>query len=284
MTRVTRLLLFLLLWLPTASAQTRITSPKEQFGFNIGDDYALVNYTQYVDYLKKLDRESERLTVEEIGKSSEGRPMYLAIITSPENQKKLARYKEISERLAHAEGLTDGQARALAEEGKAVVWIDGGLHATEVLGSQQLIENIYQLVTRNDPETLRFLNDVIILNCLVNPDGMELVSNWYMKESDPNRRTLSGVPRLYNKYAGHDDNRDFYMSALAETDAINNILFRQWFPQIVYNHHQTGPAGAVMFSPPFRDPFNYFLDPMVLTLVDEVGAAMHSRFALEGKP
>ena len=277
------LLALLLVWVLALQAQTRITTPREQFGFNIGDDYVLANYTQYVDYLKKLDRESDRLTVEEIGKSSEGRPMYLAIITSPENHKKLARYKEISERLAHAEGLTPAQARSLAEEGKAVVWIDGGLHATEVLGSQQLIENIYQLVTRNDPETLRFLNDVIILNCLVNPDGMELVSNWYMKESDPNRRTLSGIPRLYNKYAGHDDNRDFYMSALAETDAINNVLFRQWFPQIVYNHHQTGPAGAVMFSPPFRDPFNYFLDPMVITLLDEVGAAMHSRFAMEGK-
>jgi hypothetical protein len=278
------LALLCLSWLLTLQAQTRITTPKEQFGFNIGDDYQLANYTQYVAYLKKLDRESDRLTVREIGKSSEGRTMYLAIVTSPENQKKLARYEEIAERLAHAEGLTEDQAKALAEEGKAVVWIDGGLHATEVLGSQQLIENIYQLVSRNDSETLRFLNDVIILNCLVNPDGMELVSNWYMKERDPARRTMNGLPRLYNKYAGHDDNRDFYMTALAETDAINKILFRDWFPEIVYNHHQTGPAGTVMFSPPFRDPFNYYLDPMVITLLDEVGAAMHSRFAAEGKP
>jgi hypothetical protein len=278
------LALFCLSWLLTLQAQTRITTPKEEFGFNIGDDYQLVNYTQYVAYLKKLDRESDRLTVREIGKSSEGRTMYLAIVTSPENQRKLARYQEIAERLAHAEGLTEDQAKALAEEGKAVVWIDGGLHATEVLGSQQLIENIYQLVSRNDAETVRFLNDVIILNCLVNPDGMELVSNWYMKERDPLRRTMNGLPRLYNKYAGHDDNRDFYMTALAETDAINKTLFRDWFPDIVYNHHQTGPAGTVMFSPPFRDPFNYYLDPMVITLLDEVGASMHSRFAAEGKP
>ena len=285
MTRIIRASLFVavVLSLATVQAQIKLTTPKEQFGFNIGDDYVLVNYTQYVDYLKKLDRESDRITVEEIGKSSEGRPMYLAIITSPENHRKLARLKQISARLAQAEGLTAEQARALAEEGKAVVWIDGGLHATEVLGSQQLIENIYQLVSRTDQETLRFLDDTIILNCLVNPDGMELVSTWYMKEREPSRRTLTGLPRLYNKYAGHDDNRDFYMSALAETDAINGVLFRDWFPQIVYNHHQTGPAGAVMFSPPFRDPFNYFLDPLVITLLDEVGAAMHSRFAMEGK-
>src|SRR5204863_6388307 len=121
------------------SAQSQITTPQQQFGFNIGDDYVLVNYTRYVDYLKKLDRESDRLTVEEIGKSSEGRIMYLAIITSPENQKKLERYKEISARLAHAEGLSEDQARSLAAEGKTVVWIDGGLHANEVLGAQQLI-------------------------------------------------------------------------------------------------------------------------------------------------
>src|SRR5262249_35858409 len=156
----------LLVCVAVTQAQTRITTPKQQFGFNIGDDYVLANYTQYVDYLKKLDAESDRLTVQEIGKSSEGRPMYLAIITSPENQKKIARYKEISERLSRAEGLTEEQARALAAEGKAVVWIDGGIHANEVLGAQQLIENIYQLVSRTDPETMRFLNDVVILNCL----------------------------------------------------------------------------------------------------------------------
>src|SRR3989442_9238491 len=177
-----RVFLLLLLSIATIQAQTRISTPKEQFGFHVGDDYMLVNYTQYVDYLKKLSRESDRLKVEEIGKSSEGRTMYLAIITSSDNQKKLERYKEISERLAHAEGLTEDEARALAAEGKAVVWIDGGLHATEVLGAQQLIENIYQLVSRTDPETMRFLNDVIVLNCLVNPDGMELVSDWYMRE------------------------------------------------------------------------------------------------------
>jgi Zinc carboxypeptidase len=274
----------LFVWVAATQAQTRITSPKEQFGFNIGDDYMLVNYTQYVDYLRKLSRESDRLTLQEMGKSSEGRTMYLAIITSPENTKKLARYQEISERLAHAEGLTKEQARALAAEGKTVVWINGGLHANEVLGAQQLIENIYQLVNRTDAETMRFLNDVIVLNCLVNPDGMELVSNWYMQEQEPTRRSTARVPRLYNKYAGHDDNRDFYMTALAETEAINKVLFREWFPQIVYDHHQTGPAGAVMFSPPFRDPFNYYLDPLVITLVDEVGAAMHSRFVAEEKP
>ena len=267
-----------------ASAQNRLTSPKDHFGFNIGDDYQLANYTQYEAYIKKLDQESDRLKVIEMGKSAEGRAMYLAIITSPENHKKLDRYKEISRRLALAEGLTDEQARALAKEGKSVVWIDGGLHATEVLGAHQLIETIWQLNSRSDEETLRFLNDVIVLGCLVNPDGMELVSNWYMRESDPTKRSYSGIPRLYQKYIGHDNNRDFYMSAQPESEAINRVFYHEWFPQIIYNHHQTGPAGTVLFAPPFRDPFNYLFDPMVVTGLDVVGAAMHNRFAAENKP
>ena len=265
------------------SAQN-LTSPKAHFGFNIGDDYNLANYTQYEAYIKKLDAESDRMKLVEIGKSAEGRTMYVGIITSPENHRKLDRYKEIARRLALAEGLTDQQARALAKEGKAVVWIDGGLHATEVLGAHQLIETIWMLNNQTDEETQRFLNDTIVLACLVNPDGMELVSNWYMRESDPLKRSYGSIPRLYQKYIGHDNNRDFYMSAQPESEAINRVFYHEWFPQIVYNHHQTGPAGTVMFAPPFRDPFNHNFDPLVPLGIDTVGAAMHSRFAVEGKP
>jgi hypothetical protein len=281
---ISRLLAVVFLAVSSVDAQTKITTPKEQFGFNIGDDYVLVNYTQYETYLKKLDRESDRLTVLPVGGSSEGRAMYLAVITSPENSKNLGRYKEIARRLARAENLTEAEAKALAAEGKPIVWIDGGLHATEVLGAQQLIELQYQMVSRDDPETMRLLNDDILITCLVNPDGMELVSDWYMRESDPLKRTTAGVPVLYNKYAGHDDNRDFYMVNLAETEVINRILYREFYPVIMYNHHQTGPAGTVMFSPPFRDPFNFNFDPLVLSELDEIAGAMHSRFIAEDKP
>ncbi|HEX4951469.1 MAG TPA: M14 metallopeptidase family protein [Blastocatellia bacterium] len=268
----------------TATAQPKLTAPKEHFGFNIGDDYQLANYTQYEAYLKKLNAESNRMQVREMGKSAEGRTMYLAIISAPENFAKLDRYKEISRRLALAEGVSEAEARALAKEGKAVVWIDGGLHATEVLGAQQLIETIWQLNSRTDEETMGFLKDTIILGCLVNPDGMELVSNWYMRESDPMKRNSGNIPRLYQKYIGHDNNRDFYMSAQPESENINRVFYHEWFPRIVYNHHQTGPAGTVMFAPPFRDPFNYTYDPLVPLGIDLVGANMHSRFVAEGKP
>ncbi len=265
-------------------AQVRVTSPKEHFGFNIGDDYHLATYTQFQSYWAKLDAESDRMVVQEIGKTAEGRPQLMAIITSPENHRNMARYKEISRRLALAEGLTDEQARQLAREGKAVVWFDGGLHATEVLGAHQLIETVYRLVSSTDPEVMRFLNDLIILAVHANPDGMELVSNWYMREPDPTKRSTSGIPRLYQKYIGHDNNRDFYMVAMPETENMTRIMFHEWFPQIVYNHHQTGPAGAVLFAPPFRDPFNYFYDPLVPIGIEAVGAAMHQRFIAEGKP
>ncbi|HWP36038.1 MAG TPA: M14 metallopeptidase family protein [Gemmatimonadales bacterium] len=267
-----------------ALAQIRVTSPQEHFGFSIGDDYHLATYTQFQAYWAKLDAESDRMIVQEIGKTAEGRPQLMAIITSPENHRNLARYKETSRRLALAEGLTDEQAMQLAREGKAVVWFDGGLHATEVLGAHQLIETVYRLVSQNDPETLRFLNDLIILAVHANPDGMELVSSWYMREPEPTKRSTSGVPRLYQKYIGHDNNRDFYMVAQPETENMARVLYHEWFPQILYNHHQTGPAGAVLFAPPFRDPFNYNFDPLVPIGIEAVGAAMHQRFISEGKP
>ena len=178
------------------AAQGRITSPKEFFGFNIGDDYNLATYTQFQAYWKKIDAESNRMVVEEIGKTAEGRPQLMAIITAPENFKNLARYKQISQRLALAEGLTDEQAKAMAKEGKAIVWFDGGLHATEVLGAHQLIETTYQLISRNDEETMRILRDNVILAVHANPDGMELVSSWYMRSPNPQERSTGGIQRI----------------------------------------------------------------------------------------
>jgi len=278
--------LLLLVPAPNASTQSTaaaITSPREQFGAAIGDDYFLATYSQLEAYWKKLDQQSDRMQLVDIGRTEEGRSQWMAIITAPENLKQLDRYRDISRRLALAEGLTDDQARALATDGKAVVWIDGGLHANEVLGSQQLIETVYQLVSRSDAETRRILRDVIVLAAHANPDGHELVANWYMRERDPMQRTLDGVPRAYQKYAGHDNNRDFYLASQAETINMNRILYKDWFPQIVYDHHQTGPAGTVMFAPPFRGPFNYVLDPLIPVTIDLVGGAMHARFAVEGK-
>jgi hypothetical protein len=264
-------------------AQSRVTSPVDFFGHEVGADYVLYNYERMHEYVIRLANESDRMVLDTIGLTEEGRPQFQAIITSPENHANLERYREISRRLAKSEGVSREEAERLASEGKAVIWIDGGLHATEVLGAAQLTELIYRLNEYQDTETLRILDDVVILATHANPDGMTLVSDWYMRIDDPMARSTSGVPLLYNKYAGHDNNRDFYMAALSETQNMNRSMYREWFPQIVYNHHQTGPQGTVMFAPPFRDPPNHYLDPLIITSLDRVGSAMHQRFVLEGK-
>jgi len=268
-----------------AAAQTALTSPKAFFGFDIGDDYQLASYQQISAYWRTLARESDRMLVREIGTTAEGRTMLMAVISAPANLRDLERYQAISQRLAFAAGLTDAEAHALAKEGRAVVWIDGGLHATEVLGSQQLAEMAWQMVSRTDEETLRMLDEVILLLVHANPDGNDLVADWYNRDSVPSNRSYApGLPRLYQKYIGHDNNRDFFASTQPETEAMNRVLYHEWLPQIMYNHHQSGPAGTVMFAPPFRDPFNYTFDPLLVVQLDLVAAAMHSRFEAEGKP
>ncbi|SEK98049.1 M14 family metallopeptidase [Parapedobacter koreensis] len=271
----------LCLWQAVTFAQS-VPTPQSHFGFSIGDDYRLANYSQTEAYFKKL-AESDRVKLVDIGKTEEGRTQYMLIITSPENIKKLDEYKSISTKLAYAEGLTDEDAKRLASTGKAVVWIDGGLHSTEMVGTHQLIEMAYQLTSKTDEETLRILDDVIVLLTHANPDGQELVSNWYMRNSDETKRAMN-TPVLYHKYIGHDNNRDFYMVNMKESENMNRQLFLEWMPQVMYNHHQSAPAGAVVAGPPYTDPFNYNIDPLLMTGIDAVGASMINRLNVEDKP
>jgi hypothetical protein len=267
-----------------AGDQAAVTSPKAALGFSLGDDYQLANYTQLSGYWRTLDRESDRVTVVEYGTTSEGRPILMAIVTSPDNHRSLDRYKGIARRLALAESLTDDQARILAAEGKAVVWIDAGLHATEVANAQALTEMVYEMASRNDAETLRILNDVIFLAAFSNPDGLELVANWYMRKREPAQRSMAGLPVLYQKYIGHDNNRESLLMNMPESESIGRVLYREWFPQIMFNQHQSGPAGSVLFVGQMRDPSNPFLDPLMAPSMELVSAAIHSRFVTEGKP
>lgn len=260
----------------------KLPSPKEFFGFDIGQDYHLVNYTQFEKYFKELAKNSNRTILQDIGKTEEGRTMYMAIVSSPQNLKNIARYKEISQKLARA-GISDAEAKQLEQEGKPVVWIDGGLHATETVPSQELVALYYKLLSSNDEETLSILNNVIILLCEVNPDGLELTADWYMRPDDTLKRNLR-LPVVYNKYIGHDNNRDFYMNNMKESENISRQLYVEWMPQIVYNHHQAGPDGSVLAGPPYRDPFNYVYDPLLVTGLDGVGTAMINRLNKEGKP
>ncbi len=264
-------------------AQT-VPSPKSHFGFNIGDNYQLATFTQTEAYLKKLAAVSKKVKLQVIGKTEEGRNHYMVIVSDPSNLANLEKYKSISQKLAHAEDLSVAEATQMANEGKAVVWIDGGLHATEVTGIHQWIESLYQLITRTDEETKRILKSTIILFVHANPDGQELVSNWYMRNSDTLKRSTSSLPRLYQKYIGHDNNRDFYMTNMQESKNMSRQQYIEWMPQVLYNHHQTGPPGTVVAGPPYRDPFNYVYDPLLVTGIDALGAAMSSRLNAESKP
>ncbi len=275
----------LLLTSAAAAQAPRVTSPMQEFGHGFGDDYFLASYRQIAAYWEKLARESDRMVLDTIGQTAEGRVQLMAIVTSPANHRNLARYKQISRRLALAEGLTDADAHSLAGEGKTVVWIDGGLHATELLGAQQLGQIVYEMVSRTDAETMRILDDVIILFVHANPDGNDLTAEWYMRNAVPEQRGSGpGIPRLYQKYIGHDNNRDFFASTQPESENMNRVLYREWSPQILYNHHQSGPAGTVLWAPPLRDPFNYNQDPMIPLGITQVAMAMHLRLAAEGKP
>jgi hypothetical protein len=276
--------LTLLLFFLAQILVAQVPSPKSHFGFSIGDNYHLATFTQTEAYFQKVAKASPRAKLQSIGTTEEGRNQYMLIVSSPKNIKNLAKYKAISQRLARAENLTESEAKALAKEGKAVVWIDGGLHATETVGIHQLVESVYQFTTRTDEETMRILDNTIILFVHANPDGQELVSNWYMRQKDTLKRSTEFLPRLYEKYIGHDNNRDFYMMNTSEAANMARQQYIEWMPQILYNHHQTGPEGTVVAGPPYRDPFNYVYDPLLVTGIDALGAAMSSRLNAEGKP
>ncbi len=281
-----RLLVFIALGFASlGAAAPHIPSPKEFLGHDVCEDYWLANYKQLTAYWQALAKASNRFTFQSMGKTEDGREQWMAIVTDPSNRRGLENYRKASERLCLAKDFKDdAEAREFAKKQKAVVWIDGGIHATETLATQQLIETAYRLVSGEDPETKRIRKDCIILLAHANPDGMDWVSDWYMRRDKPTERSLSGLPFLYQKYCGHDDNRDYYANNMAETKNINRILYSTWYPQIVYNHHQSAPSGTLMFIPPFRNPFNYHMDPMIDIGTDLVGTHMHQRLIAEGKP
>ena len=269
---------------PVQAPAPALTTPEQALGgHKPGDDYFLANYDQLSAYWKTLASQSPRAKLVVLGKTAEGRDQLMMVVSSPQNVARLDHWREITRRLGDGR-IPEAEAHALAAEGKAIVWIDAGLHATETVTAQTHIQLVYDLLSGTDPETLRFLDDDIVLLPIVNPDGMQLVADWYMREPDPKKRRNADLPVLYQKYIGHDDNRDFYASTQAETTNDNRALWRDWRPQMVYNEHQTGPLGTVVFIPPFRDPFNFHYDPLVITSTDSLAYAMHDRLIRNGMP
>jgi len=263
-----------LLALP-APAAAQIPTPESVLGYPVGADFELVNYEQSLDYFQRLAAASDRVELREVGETSYGRPWYLALISSAENLRNAERYREIAQRLAYpTDDLTAEDARALAEEGKAIVHIDGGLHATEVAHAQHTIQLAYDLATSDgDEEVSAILDNVIlVLWFSINPDGQTMVSDWYY-ENLGTQYEVAGTPFLYQKYIGHDNNRDGYGLNQIESRVVTR-LDRYWEPQIIYNHHQTAPFPARIWIPPFAEPISPNVHPLMWRTVNLIGMAM----------
>src|SRR5690349_8874587 len=257
----------------TAFAQTTtIPSPKSVLGFTPGDDRTIAGWSQITDYFERLDRASDRVLVQTLGQSTLKRPLIVAFISARENILALPKYKEIQQQLADPRKITsDLQRDRLLANGKVVVTISCSIHSTEIVASQMSMQLAYELATAQDPDTRAILQDTILM--LIpspNPDGIDIVANWY-------RKTLGTQfegkepPELYHHYAGHDDNRDWFMLNLKETQLITRLLWHDWFPQIVYDVHQQGTNGSRLFIPPFYDPPNPNIAPLLLRQVGLIG-------------
>lgn len=249
----------------------RPRSPRDLLGFTPGDDRKVADWKQITDYFEQLGQ-FERVRVRRLGTTTLGRPLIAAFISSPENIRELDRYREIQRRLADPRLVRDEAERdRLIKEGKTVVVISCSIHSTEIVASQMSMQLAYQLASAQDAETREILNNtILILIPSPNPDGIDIVADWY-------RRSLgkpwegSEPPELYHAYAGHDDNRDWFMLNLRETRAVTRLLWKEWFPQIVYDVHQQGTTGSRFFVPPFFDPPNPHIAPLLLREVGLIG-------------
>jgi hypothetical protein len=248
------------------------TPPDKFLGFKVGEDRKLADYNQIKAYFELLDRESPLLTVVSIGKTTLGKDMIMAFISSEDNLKNLDRYRQIARRLKDARGLTPDEAHQLAREGKAILLITCNIHSTEIAASQMAMELAYDLISGQAFFDLKqAMNNVIVLLCpSINPDGQQMVVDWYRKYLGTEYEG-SSMPWLYHHYAGHDDNRDFFMLNLAETRAVTRVLYHEWFPQIHIDEHQMGSNGARLFVPPFMDPPLPNIQPLLWRSVNLCG-------------
>jgi len=256
----------------TAPQTATIPSPKSILGFTPGDDRTIAGWSQITDYFERLDRASDRVLVQTLGQSTLKRPLIVAYISARENILALSKYKEIQQQLADPRTITqDLQRDHLLANGKVVVTISCSIHSTEIVASQMSMQLAYELATAQDLDTRAILeNTILLLIPSPNPDGIDIVANWY-------RKTLGTPyegkepPELYHHYAGHDDNRDWFMLNLKETQLVTRLLWHEWFPQIVYDVHQQGSNGSRFFIPPFYDPPNPQISPLLLRQVGLIG-------------
>jgi hypothetical protein len=259
----------------TAGILSAQTPPDKFLGFKVGEDRKLADYTQIKAYFEKLAQETNKLKLFTIGESVQKKPLVMAAISTAENLAKLDRWKEITHKLRDPRLTTPDEARKLAKEGKVFVLITCSLHATEIAASQMSMELAYDLVTgKTFFDAGKILSDVVFLLVPThNPDGVQMVVEWYRKYVGTQYEG-GNMPWLYHYYAGHDDNRDWYMFNLPETRAVTKVLYQDWLPQIHLDEHQQGSNGARLFVPPFMDPPLPNIQPSVWRGVNLIGTEM----------
>ncbi|HEX8184511.1 MAG TPA: M14 metallopeptidase family protein, partial [Blastocatellia bacterium] len=255
--------------------QKGLPSPRDVLGFAPGDDRKLARWSQIVDYFKRLDSASDRVSVHQPGVSTERRPFIVAIISSEENISNLARIRAAQQRLADPRLIAGEQEREqLVRDTPAVVAITCSIHSTEIVASQMSMELAYRLASDDSKETAEILRKtVLVLVPSVNPDGVDIVADWYQKTLGTKFEGTS-PPVLYHHYTGHDNNRDWFMLTQVETQIVSNLFWNEWFPEIVYDVHQQGQNGSRMCVPPFFDPSNPNIDPVILRQVGALGMKM----------
>ena len=266
-----------------APLQAQIPTPESVFGFRVGADFKLIDYDESIRYFQQLAQKSDRIKLVDVGKTSTGHAWTLAIISSPQNLARLDALTQIAQKLAHPAGLTDSTARQLARDGKAFVDISGGLHASEIAGSQHTIQLAYDLLTRNDEQTRRILDsDVLFLWPSINPDGQNIVVHWY-RENVGTQFEVSPLHELYQKYIGHDNNRDAYMLNVIESRVVART-WRVWEPQIIYVQHQTAPFPTRIWLPPFAEPIANRVPPLMSREVNTIGMTIAQQLETNGQP
>ncbi|HST54105.1 MAG TPA: M14 metallopeptidase family protein [Pyrinomonadaceae bacterium] len=250
----------------------RVPSPQSVLGFTPGDNRKIADWSQITDYFKRLDRASERVLVQTVGTSTNGKPLVAAFISAPENIRELDKYRDIQRRLADPRLVTTPAERErLLREGKTVVAVSCSIHSNEIVASQMSMQLAYDLATARDDDTREILdNTILILIPSPNPDGVDIVADWY-RNSLGHPWEGTDPPEIYHHYAGHDDNRDWFMLNLAETRAVTRLFWKEWFPEIVYDIHQQGQTGSRFFVPPFYDPPNPNIAPLLLREVGLIG-------------
>ena len=262
---------------------SKIISPEEHLGYRVGADRKLADWPEIFEYFKKLGGASPKVVVEDLGETTEGNPFILATITSEENHAKIDELRETQLRLSDPTDLSEEDASRLIETGKTVVLITCSIHSTEVGGSQMSMELAHRLASDDGEEVREILeNTVFLLVPSLNPDGNRLVVEWYERYLDT-KYEGSNPPYVYHKYAGHDNNRDWYMFTLKETQLAISKVHNVWHPQIVYDIHQMGRYGPRFYVPPFTDPYEPNIDPVLTSGVNFMGSSMADALAREGK-